>query len=73
MRNEKEMKEQIEDVTELKVHIVQTNECFYTRYSADNWSIRLGESDESHYDCDEIEGLFQAWLKENSVIKTNIK
>ena len=67
------MKEQIEDVTELKVHIVQTNEYYYTRYSADIWSIRLGESDESHYDCEEIEGLFQAWLKENSGDKSHIK
>ena len=74
MHMEEEMiKERIERVTELKVNIVETNEYYYTRYSADDWSIRLGESDESHYDCEEIEALFQTWLKENSGDKSHIK
>jgi hypothetical protein len=67
------MKERIESVAEYKVHIVETNEHLYTRHSVDNWSIRMGESDEAHYDCEEIEGLFQLWVKENTPTHSNIK
>lgn len=70
---EEMMKERIERVTELKVNIVETNEYYYTRYSADDWSIRRSGSDEPHYDCEEIEALFQLWLKENSGDKSRIK
>lgn len=42
----------------------------YTRYGADNWSIRMGESDEPLYDTETIEELeeaFQNWVVENKI------
>ena len=47
------------------IHFVETDEdgyTLYTRYSADNWTVRMGESDESVYDCDELEAAFQAFI-----------
>ncbi len=35
----------------------------YTRYSADSWTVRIGESDEPLYECKNIELLYQEWLK----------
>ena len=37
----------------------------YTRYGADNWTVRMGESDETLYNCEEIETLYQEWLAKN--------
>ena len=31
----------------------------YTRHSSDCWYVRMGESDEPVYDCEEMEELFQ--------------
>jgi hypothetical protein len=67
------MKERIERVAERKVHIVETNEYLYTRHSADDWSIRLGESDEAYYDYEMIEISFQRWVKENSTDRNKIE
>ena len=46
------------------VHFVETDDdgyTLYTRYSADNWTVRMGESDESVYDCAELEAAFQVF------------
>ncbi len=32
---------------------------------ADNWTVRMGESDEQLYNCEEIESLYQEWLAKN--------
>ena len=50
-------------VSEIKVHIVETDEKefnTYTRYNPANWTVRMGESDEQVYDCKELEAAFQA-------------
>ena len=61
----------ITDVFEQKAFIVETNEneyYEYTRYSEDNWFIRMGESLEPLYNCEEIEKEFQKYMdQENDV------
>jgi hypothetical protein len=37
----------------------------YERSSSDNWQIRMGESWESHYDCEEVEAAYQEYKKQN--------
>lgn len=37
----------------------------YKRYSADNWTVIMGESDEPVYDCEDLEEMFQKWLASN--------
>jgi hypothetical protein len=37
----------------------------YTRHSSENWTVTMGESDETVYDCEEMEKLFQEWLSQN--------
>ena len=56
------------DVRESKSYNVETDEpelYLYTRYGSDNWYVRMGESDEPVYDCEEIEALFQEYIKTN--------
>lgn len=58
----------LKEVTKAVVFFVETDEKeqnYYTRYSSDNWTVRMGESDEPLYDCEEIERLFQEWLSKN--------
>ena len=33
----------------------------YTRYSADSWTVTMGESDEQVYDCADLEEAYQLW------------
>lgn len=35
----------------------------YTRYGEDSWTVQMGESDESVYDCEELEQLYQDYVK----------
>ena len=59
----------IESVDKIKGHIVETDgdeEFSYTRYSSDCWFVRMGESDEPVYHCEDIEKLFQKYQKDNS-------
>ena len=52
----------IEEITKAEIHFVTTDEedySEYTRYSATNWTVRRGESDEPVYDCKELESMFQ--------------
>jgi len=56
------------DVWKIKGYNVETNgQVFYsyTRYSSDNWYVRIGLSDEPVSDCEEIEALFQEYIKTN--------
>lgn len=55
----------IEEITKAEIHFVTTDEedyYEYTRYSATNWTVRMGESDEPVYDCKELESMFQRAL-----------
>jgi len=56
----------IKEVTKAEVYFVTTDEkdcCEYTRYSPEVWTVKMGDSDESLYDCQELEGLFQSYVK----------
>jgi len=61
----------VTEISKHTVHYLETDEedwNFYTRYSADNWSVRMGESDEPVYDNEtiaELEAAFQKWVGEN--------
>jgi hypothetical protein len=58
----------IKSVTPQTVHFVETDgdDLYqYTRYGADNWTVRMGESDEPVYRCEELEAAFQAFLSAN--------
>jgi hypothetical protein len=76
----------IMNITEIRKHTIyylETDEegCnFYTRHSADNWSMRIGESDESVYDNEiiaELEAAFKKWVSETKsdtpLVKSNKK
>ena len=63
-------KMKITDVFERKFFIVETNEneyYEYTRHGEDNWFIRMGESLEPLYDCEEIEKEFKKYMEENEM------
>ena len=53
----------ITDISEIKSVLVETTESDYTRYSPDNWYVRMGESDEPVYNCDELEAEYQKYIK----------
>lgn len=36
----------------------------YVRYSADNWTVTMGESDEQVYACEDLEKAYQLWEKQ---------
>lgn len=45
----------------------------YTRYEADAWYRQMGESDEPVYDCEELEDLYQRYIKnQNEEIRGEI-
>ena len=55
----------IKEVTKSTVFYVKTggNEPRqYTRYSSDNWSVLMGESEEPVYECQELEEEFQRYI-----------
>jgi hypothetical protein len=59
------------DFMKTVVYFVETNESnysFYTRYDADNWTKRMGESDEPIFDCEELEKQFQIKLLKNKLL-----
>ena len=54
------------DVWKIKGHNVETDgkELYsYTRYSSDDWYVSIGLSDDPVSDCEEIEALFQEYIK----------
>ena len=60
----------ITDVHEIIIHSVETDGDQYVRYGPDSWCIRpgswfiaMGDSDEPLYGCEEIEALFQEYIK----------
>lgn len=57
----------IVSIKPIKAHRVTTDEPDYheyTRYAPDSWTVTMGESDESVYDCAELEKEFQKFLKD---------
>lgn len=55
----------IKEIRKAEVHFIETDEedyYRYTRYSATNWTVIMGESDEPVYDCEELEAMFQSAL-----------
>lgn len=65
----------ITEITKEIIFQVHTEDCdyyLYTRRSADNWTVRMGESDEPLYDCAEIEGKFQEFLARNGEVTVNV-
>lgn len=46
-------------ITAFTAHSVEHDGELYTRYGPDNWTVRMGESDESVYRCEELEAEFQ--------------
>ena len=60
----------ITEVTKIVCFLIETDDednYMYTRYSFDNWTVRMGESDEPLYNCEEIEALYQEWLTKNEI------
>ncbi len=49
----------IESVTYI---LVETDEETYYRSFSDSWFVWMGESLESHYNCKEIEALYQEFI-----------
>ena len=55
----------ITEVTKVICFFIETDDednYMYNRYDANNWTVRMGESDEPLYNCDEIEKLYQEWI-----------
>ena len=52
---------EIEEITPISGWRVDTNEGVYYRWSADNWTIVMGESEETVYDCEALEKAFQGF------------
>ena len=66
----------IKEISKHTVHYLETNEEVYTRHSANNWSVRIGESDEPVYNSEtiaELEAAFQKWVGENERYKHSRK
>ncbi len=55
---------QIKQVDKETIYYVETDEeqwYYYIRHSADSWSLLMGESWKTQYDCEELEQMFQDW------------
>jgi hypothetical protein len=38
----------------------------YTRYSADSWTVTMGDSEEQVYACEDLEEAYQLWKKNSN-------
>lgn len=64
----------IKSVKPITVHIVETDEdgyTRYTRYSDEVWTVSIGESDEAFYNCAELEAAFKAFIANNQKENNN--
>ncbi len=53
------------EVVKMESFKVETDEdevSTYIRYSKNSWFVKMGESDESVYDCEELEKLYQEYM-----------
>jgi hypothetical protein len=55
--------ERIQSVEPAVGEVICTNKNIYTRYTASNWSKLYGQSWEPYYMCEDIENLYQEWLR----------
>lgn len=67
----------IKEIERSEIYYVTTDEKEYNeyiRYSAGSWMVRIGESEEPQYDCEELEAEFQRMMEEkrNEAWKMNI-
>ena len=60
----------IKEITKKEIYKVITDEEYnqYTRYSANCWTVTIGESDEPVYDCEELEIEFKKIMKNETNI-----
>ena len=52
----------ITSIAKAEIHHITTDEeehHYYIRYSPDSWMVTMGESEETVYDCEELEEAFQ--------------
>jgi hypothetical protein len=67
----------ITSIKQATCHIVETDgehdDNFFIRHSADNWSVRMGDSDESLWPSDEMEEEFQKALEASKTKWDDIK
>lgn len=52
-----------EPITCMSIKTDKSIYCDYLRFSSDSWYIWMGESLEPHYNCKEIEALYQRWIR----------
>ena len=45
----------------------------YIRYSSSSWMVRIGESEEPIYDCDELEKAFQKMQMDERLESINVE
>lgn len=56
---------EIEEIVPITGHRVDTTAGVCYRYSADNWTIVMGESEEPLYDFANLENAFQKFILKN--------
>lgn len=57
----------IKEIDKSEIYYVTTDEKEYNeyiRYSSNNWMVKIGESEEPLYDCEELEAEFQRAMEE---------
>lgn len=57
----------VEPIKGFYVYVEDSDYSDYIRYSKDNWMVRMGESYESIYNDEELEHLFQEYIKEHLI------
>ncbi len=63
-------------VTKAIVYHVETDReelNHFTRHSANNWTVAMGESDEPVYECDDLESMFWEWMGKKAINKVFVK
>lgn len=49
--------------TAFLVETDDSEQYMFTRYASDVWFITIGQADEPHYQCEEIEAMYQEYIK----------
>lgn len=65
----------IVSVVEKTVHYVETDGEHYNsyiRHSKNNWTMQIGESDETIFNCEELEMLYLEWCARNNCLSGSI-
>jgi len=50
-------------ITDRTSEVVETEDTIYIRYGHDNWCYIIGESEETEYQCLELESAYQVFIK----------